>query len=75
MSDTPPPAKPPSRLLDADHPFFRQAWRRWATALVPLCWGVMELATGSPGWAVMFGAAGAYALWVLVIKGPSSPAA
>lgn len=73
MSQTPPPSRPPARFLDADHPFFRPAWRRWVTALVPLGWGAVELATGSPGWAVMFGAVGAYALWVLIIKGPASP--
>lgn len=55
------------KLLDPDHPMFRRAWVRWATALVPLAWAAVELATGNPGWALMFGAAGAYALWVLVI--------
>jgi hypothetical protein len=60
------------QILDADHPFFIPVWRRWATVILPLIWGGVELWNGSPGWAVLFGAAGAYALYVLIIQGPSS---
>ncbi len=60
------------KLLDADHPFFAPAWRRWATALFPLIWGGVELYYNSPGWAVLFGAAGVWAFWELVYKGPTN---
>jgi hypothetical protein len=58
------------KLLDPDHPFFRPVWRRWATVLIPLIWAGVELASGSPGWAMLFGAAGAYAAWVLLLQRP-----
>jgi len=56
------------KLIDPDHPFFKPVWRRWVTGLVPLAWAGVELYTGNPGWALAFGAAGAYALWVLILK-------
>jgi hypothetical protein len=59
------------KLLDANHPFFAPAWRRWVTALFPLCWGGVELYNGSPGWAILFAAAGVWAFWELVWKGPT----
>ena len=55
------------KLLDPDHPFFALRWRRWATALFPLAWGAVELYFGNPGWAVLFGAAGVYAGYILLI--------
>lgn len=61
-----------AKLLDPDHPFFKAAWRRWLTAGVPLAWAIVEIVTGSPGWAMLFGAAGVYAFWILVVKGPSA---
>jgi hypothetical protein len=57
-------------FLDANHPMFRKAWVRWATALIPLGWGGLELSWGNTGWAFLFGAAGAYAFWALIMKGP-----
>jgi hypothetical protein len=62
------------KFLDPDHPFFRPVWRRWATALFPLLWAAFELWNGSPGWALLFGAVGAYAFWMLIVKGPQGPA-
>lgn len=59
------------RFIDPDHPFFSRAWVRWATALAPILWAGVELLTGNPGWAVLFGAAGVFAFWQLVIVGPS----
>lgn len=59
------------KFLDPDHPFFRPVWRRWATVLFPLGWAVVELAAGSPGWAILFAAAGVYAYWMLIMKGPT----
>lgn len=62
------------QFLDADHPFFKPVWRRWATALIPLGWAGFEGATGNFGWAILFGGAGAYAFWVLIIRGPGPDA-
>lgn len=58
------------KLIDPDHPFFAQAWRRWLTVILPLAWAGFELFNGSPGWALMFGAAGVYAFYMLILKGP-----
>ena len=60
------------RFLDANHPFFAPVWRRWATGLLPIGWGVAELALGSPGWAILFVGIGGYALYELIWKGPTS---
>jgi hypothetical protein len=60
------------KFLDPDHPFFKPAWRRWLTALFPLAWAIVEIATGNALWAVLFGAVGIYAFWVLIVKGPSA---
>ena len=60
-------------FLDPNHPMFRRAWVRWATALAPLGWAGFELMMGNPMWAILFGAAGGYAAWVLIIKGPDQP--
>jgi hypothetical protein len=60
-------------FLDPDHPMFRQTWVRWATTLAPLSWAAFELFTGNVGWAILFGAAGAYAGWKLIIQGPTQP--
>lgn len=59
------------KFLDPDHPFFRRPAARWATALLPMGWGLVEFWFDSPGWGILFVGAGAYAAWVLLIKGPS----
>jgi hypothetical protein len=59
------------KFLDANDPFFAPVWRRWAAGIAPLAWGVFELAAGDPFWGILFAATGAYALYVLVIIGPS----
>ncbi|MEZ5754055.1 MAG: hypothetical protein R3D90_04525 [Paracoccaceae bacterium] len=60
-------------FLDPDHPMFRHAWVRWITVLAPLGWGGVELWLGNGFWAVLFGAAGAYAGWKLILQKPSQP--
>ena len=58
------------QLLDPNDPFFRKPWVRWATVLVAYGMGVAELMMGSPGWAMLFLAAGTFAFMVLIVKGP-----
>lgn len=58
------------KLLDADDPFFKPVWRRWATAVLPMLWGCYELWTGNPMWGVLFLGAGGWAGWVLIVRGP-----
>ena len=58
------------QFIDPNHPFFARAWVRWATALVPLAWAVVELRGGNPGWAVLFAGAGVYAFWMLIVRRP-----
>lgn len=55
------------KLLDPDDPFFAPVWRRWATVLAPAAWALVELVSGSPAWAAVFGLAAAYAFWVLIL--------
>ncbi|WP_226341032.1 hypothetical protein [Gemmobacter serpentinus] len=62
----------PIGFLDPDHPFFRKAVTRWLTTLVPLAWATVEFINGAPAWGIMFGAAGAYAGYKLLIVGPSN---
>lgn len=55
------------KFLDRDDPFFAKPWVRWATVLVPVAWGLVELFwTGSLLWAALFLAIGGYAGWVLL---------
>ena len=61
-----------TKFLDANHPFFAPVWRRWVTTFFPLLWGGVEFWNGSPGWGILFVAAGAYAGYELIFKGPSS---
>lgn len=61
------------KIIDPDHPFFAPLWRRWATVIFALFWAGVELfALQSPGWAVLFGAAGVFAFYVLIYQGPST---
>ncbi|NGQ91877.1 hypothetical protein G5V65_13310 [Rhodobacter sp. HX-7-19] len=60
-------------FLDPAHPMFRQAWVRWVTVLAPLGWGGFELWLGNGFWAILFGAAGAYAGWKLILQKPPQP--
>jgi hypothetical protein len=58
------------KLLDPDHPFFANRWRRWGTVVLPIAYGGVELYFGYPGWAIVFIGAGIYALWMLFLKRP-----
>ena len=48
------------KLIDVQHSFFRPLWRRVAVVVICLGWAVYELATGSPFFAILFGAVGFY---------------
>ncbi len=56
------------KLLDRDDPFFAQRWRRWLVVAAPGLWAGVELYTGNPGWAALFGAASLYAAWELLLR-------
>ncbi len=58
------------KFLDPNHPFFARPLTRWLTALFPLCWAGVEFWFNSPGWGILFAAAGVYAFYMLIIKGP-----
>lgn len=56
------------KFFDLQHAFFNPLWRRLATVAVAGGWALFELATGSPGWAILFGALAiwcAYAFFVI----------
>lgn len=57
------------KFLDPNDPFFRHAWVRWATVLVPTAWGLVELVMfEQPFWGILFLAAAAYAGWMLFFQ-------
>ena len=58
------------KFLDPNHPFFRKVWVRWVTALAPMAWGAFEFWMQQPFWGIIFIAAGAYAYYTLIVKGP-----
>ncbi len=58
------------KLLDPNDPFFRRPAIRWGTVILPSVMGAAEFVWGGPGWGILFAAAGAYAFWMLIIKGP-----
>ena len=51
------------KFLDTDHPFFRPLWIRILLVAICVGWGVLEFATASPFWGVLFLGLGAYAAW------------
>ncbi|WBU52485.1 hypothetical protein [Paracoccus sp. SCSIO 75233] len=57
-------------LVDPNHPFFRRKWVRIACVVAPAGWAVLELATGNPFWAIVFGAAAAALFHALILNGP-----
>jgi hypothetical protein len=58
------------KLIDPNDPFFRKPAVRWGTVITPLVMAGAEFIWGGPGWAVVFAAAGLYAYWTLIVKGP-----
>jgi hypothetical protein len=61
-------------MFNFSHPFFRPLWLRVLVVCVALGWALVEILTGSPGWAIIFGALGAVAFWGLIVAyDPSAP--
>lgn len=60
-------------MRDADHPWMRPLWRRVALVAVCAVWAVIELATNSPGWALLAGGMAAYGAWVYLITYKPAP--
>lgn len=56
------------KFLDADDPFFAKPWRRWATALAPIAWGLFEFWMQGPFWGILFVGLGSYAFYALILK-------
>ena len=48
-------------MFDFDSAFYRPLWIRVLIVALCLGWAVVEFATGSPGFAILFGALGGYA--------------
>jgi hypothetical protein len=59
------------RLIDPEHPVWRPVWVRLAVVGGCLAWAGFEVFMGSPGWALLFAAAGIYAAIMLFGKGRS----
>ncbi len=56
------------KLLDRNDPFFAKPWVRAISVLFPLIWGIVEFFNDSPGWGILFVAAGAYAAYELYFR-------
>ena len=50
-------------MFNLDDPRFRPLWLRLTLCAVAIGWGLVELASGSPGFALLFLALGLYAAW------------
>ncbi|SMX31029.1 hypothetical protein [Actibacterium lipolyticum] len=50
-------------MFNFDDPFYRPFWLRLLICVICLCWGIVELVTGSPGFAILFLAVGGYAAY------------
>lgn len=61
------------KFLDAQHPFFAPLWRRVAVVGFTLSWAVVEFATGTPFWGVLFAAVGVYSFWQFFVAFDPKP--
>lgn len=51
------------KLLDPTHPFFRPLGVRIGLTFFCLAWGLFEVTTGQPFWAIIFGALGIFSAY------------
>jgi hypothetical protein len=56
------------QLIDPNHPFYRPLWRRVLIVAVCLGWAIVEASTSEPFWAILVGAVGIYAAWMLLLN-------
>ena len=54
-------------MFDLDHPVFKPLWLRVIIVAVAIGWASFELVSGSPFWAILFGALGTYAAYKFFI--------
>lgn len=61
------------KFLDPDHPMLRPLWVR--LLIVALCFGAaaVDFVYGSPGFGVIFGAMGVYALYMFFLAPRDAP--
>lgn len=50
-------------MFDFDNRFYRPLWLRVLIVGVCIGWGIVEVTTGSPGFAILFAAMGGYAAY------------
>ncbi|SLN62431.1 hypothetical protein AQS8620_02826 [Aquimixticola soesokkakensis] len=50
-------------MFNFDLPFYRPLWLRLGIVILSLGWAIVELTTGSPGFAILFGAVGFFAAY------------
>lgn len=56
------------QLIDAKHRFYRPLAVRLGIVAVCLGWAILEVTTGDPLWAILSGALGLYAAYVLIVN-------
>lgn len=56
------------QLIDPKHSFYRPLAVRLIIVAVCLGWAILELTTGEPFWAILSGALGVYAAWMLLVN-------
>lgn len=64
------------QLIDPSHPLYKPLWVRILIVAVCFGWAGVELLGSQPFWAMLSGALGAYAAWMLLLNfKPLPPAA
>ncbi|CAN7524677.1 hypothetical protein LJR030_005374 [Rhizobium sp. LjRoot30] len=64
------------QLIDPNHPTYRPLWVRLAIVGSCFGWAIVELVAAQPFWAILAGAAGAYAAYMLLLTfNPQDPPA
>lgn len=57
-------------LIDITQPIYRPLWLRFSITAACLGWAGVEVLGGNLGWAMLFGAIGAYAGWKFFVEWP-----
>ncbi|MFS8044224.1 hypothetical protein [Rhizobium sp. BR 314] len=64
------------QLIDPTHPIYKPLWVRILIVAVCFGWSAVETFGSQPFWAMLSGALGAYAAWMLLLNfKPEPPAA